>query len=85
MNMNDNTQDQQAEEVKTEETAVEEPTHPSDGGKKVSKPVSKDLEAIIEKIEKLSVLELHPHVYKFYAGVYKFLLFPIRPDRNHYP
>ena len=49
-----------AEEVKTEikEEKVEElkkaATHPSDGGK----PVSANLEKIIEQIEKLSVLEL---------------------------
>ncbi len=45
--------DEQTPEVKTEE-----PTHPFEGGKKASKPVSKDLEKIIEQIEKLSVLEL---------------------------
>jgi len=39
------------EEVKAEEKPAETP-------KKESKPVSKDLEGIIEKIEKLSVLEL---------------------------
>ncbi len=45
-------------EEKSAEAPKEEPTHPSEGGKKASKPVSKDLESIIEKIEKLSVLEL---------------------------
>lgn len=44
------------------EVLKEAPAHPSDGGKaeekKASKEVSKDLEGIIEKIEKLSVLEL---------------------------
>jgi large subunit ribosomal protein L7/L12 len=45
-----------APEVQKEETAVEEKK--AEEPKKTSKPASKNLEEIIEKIEKLSVLEL---------------------------
>lgn len=52
------TQDQSAEEVKTEE-ATQAPTEsPKAEEPKSTKSVSKNLETIIEQIEKLSVLEL---------------------------
>lgn len=54
--MDDNkTNDQPTEEVKTEEKVEEKPVEES---KKAVKPISANLEKIIEQIEKLSVLEL---------------------------